>query len=249
MNSPRDSVEIEQPQSPSSPPPVNPGVTVPTNGVNTNISTETNGAPPPPPHQTPVKTAAEAAVEAETYKNAGNKFFKARDFDKAIKEYTKAIEADPQASTYFSNRSAAYMSANRYHEALEDCKSADERDPNNAKILHRLGRIYTSLGRPQEALQALAHVQPPVTAKDKAPAEAMAMHIKQAEDALREGTTGSMALHALDQAERGLGLGVDRPRKWKLMRGEAYLKMGNVNSIGDAEGVAMSLLRLNNQDP
>ena len=77
----------------------------------------------------------------------------------------------------------------------------------------------------------------------------MQMHITQAEDALREGTTGSMAIHALDQAERGLGTGVDRPRKWKLLRGEAFLKMGNVNALGDAQNVAMSLLRNNNQDP
>jgi len=77
----------------------------------------------------------------------------------------------------------------------------------------------------------------------------MLQHITQAEDALREGTTGSMALHALDQADRGLGSFVDRPRKWKLMRGEAYLKMGNVNALGDAQTVAMSLLRENNQDP
>lgn len=77
----------------------------------------------------------------------------------------------------------------------------------------------------------------------------MQSHMKQAEAALREGTTGSMALHALDQAEKGLGPGVERPRKWRLMRGEAYLKMGNVNSLGDAQNVAMALLRSNNQDP
>ena len=77
----------------------------------------------------------------------------------------------------------------------------------------------------------------------------MQMHVKQAEDALGEGTTGSMVIHALDQAERGLGLGVDRPRKWKLMRGEAYLKMGNINALGDAQNMAMSILRSNNQDP
>lgn len=34
-----------------------------------------------------------------------------------------------------------------------------------------------------------------------------------------------------------------------LMRGEAYLKMGTVNALGDAQNVAMSLLRNNNKDP
>lgn len=67
------------------------------------------------------------------------------------------------------------------------------------------------------------------------------MHLKD--------TSGSMVIHALDQAERGLGVGVQRPRKWALMRGEAYLKMGNVNALGDAQNVAMALLRNNSQDP
>jgi DnaJ family protein C protein 7 len=77
----------------------------------------------------------------------------------------------------------------------------------------------------------------------------MLQHIKGAEDALRNGTTGSMALHALDQAEKLLGVGAQKPRKWQLMRGEACLKMGNVNALGDAQNVAMSLLRNNSQDP
>lgn len=59
----------------------------------------------------------------------------------------------------------------------------------------------------------------------------------------------SMVLHALDQAERGLGSKVSKPRKWQLMRGEAYIKMGRENSLGEAQNIAMSLLRNNNQDP
>ena len=105
------------------------------------------------------------------------------------------------------------------------------------------------MGRPSEALEVYSRVQPAVAAKDKAPAVQMLKHIQQAAAALKEGTTGSMAIHALDMADRGLGTGVDRPRKWNLMRGEAFLKMGNVNALGDAQNVAMSLLRSNNQDP
>jgi DnaJ homolog subfamily C member 7 len=126
---------------------------------------------------------------------------------------------------------------------------ADELDPNNPKILLRLARIYTSLGRPEEALSTYDRIRPPPSAKDLAQAKAMLQHINVAEDALKHGTTGSMALHALDQAERLLGLGAPKPRKWQLMRGEAYLKMGNVNALGDAQNVAMSLLRNNNLDP
>ena len=143
------------------------------------------------------------------------------------------------------------MSANRYEDALADTKQADTLEQSNPKVLHRLARIYTALGRPQEALNTFDRISPiqPVTAQEKTATVSMQKHVKQAEDSLREGTSGSMIIHALDQAERGLGSGVEKPRKWQLMRGEAYLKMGNVNALGDAQSVAMSLLRKNKQDP
>lgn len=159
------------------------------------------------------------------------------------------MEAQPSSATYLSNRAAAYISAGLYEKALEDCIRADELDPQNSKILLRLARIYTNLGRPQDALNTFARIQPPPSAKDIAPAKSMLQHIEVAEDALKNGTTGSMALHALDQADKLLGLGAMKPRKWQLMRGEAYLKMGNVNALGDAQNIAMSLLRSNNADP
>lgn len=160
-----------------------------------------------------------------------------------------AIVADPSLATYRSNRAAALISANRFADALEDARAADELEPGNAKILHRLARVLTSLGRPQEALDVYARIQPPASVTDTAPARSMLQYINQAEAAIAEGTAGSMALHALEQADKWLGSGVDRPRQWKLLRGEAYLKMGNVNALGDAQHVAMSLLRDNNQDP
>ena len=160
-----------------------------------------------------------------------------------------AIEANPESATYLSNRAAAYMAANRYGEALDDCKLAEELEPDSAKILHRLAKVYVALGRPEEALSAYDRIQPPASAKDKAPAVNMVAHVSQAKESLESSSSGSMVLHALDQAEKGLGYLVQPPRKWKLMRGEAYLKMGTVNSLGDAQNVAMGLLRANNADP
>ena len=215
-------------------------------------SVEPESIPVPPAHKSTPDTPPEEVYDeeaAEAYKATGNKFFKAGDYKKAIAEYTRAIEAAPLNATYLSNRSAAYMGAHQYQEALEDAKKADELDPDNTKILLRLARIYTALGRSSEALAIYNQMQPPASSKDMAPAVAMENYAKQAENALQEGVSGSMAIHALDQAEKGLGLAVQPPRKWKLLRGEAYLKMGNVNALGDAQNVAMSLLRNNSQDP
>jgi DnaJ family protein C protein 7 len=141
------------------------------------------------------------------------------------------------------------MSAGRYGDALEDCKRAAALEPDNPKILHRLARIYTSLGLPEEAMATFGHIQPAPSAKDMAAAREMLQHVRVAEGALRDGTAASMVLKALDMAERHLGIGATKPRKWQLMRGEALLKMGDANSLGEAQNTAMSLLRGNNQDP
>lgn len=140
------------------------------------------------------------------------------------------------------------MSAGMNKQALEDCKRADELEPNSTKILLRMARIYTNLGQPDEALATYARIDPAPSSKDTATAKAMQQHIKSAEDSLQN-TTGSMALHALDQAQKLLGPGASIPRKWQLMRGEAYLKQGNVNALGDAQSCAMNLLRANQSDP
>lgn len=264
MSSPRDSreggVPLNSDPMETTPAPETPGAFPAANGVNGEHHEEEEQRPTPPPHRTPTSPPPQTQPEkpakpeireeeAEAFKAAGNKLYKAGQYGSAIDEYTKAIEANPLSSTYLSNRTAAYMSANKFLEALEDCKKADELEPDNAKILHRLAKVYTALGRPQEALDVYDRIQPPATAKDKAVALNMQKHLSTAQESLENSNSGSMVLFALDQAEKGLGSTTQPPRKWRLMRGEAYLKMGTVNSLGDAQNVAMSLLRSNGNDP
>ncbi|KAK3301573.1 uncharacterized protein B0T15DRAFT_316575 [Chaetomium strumarium] len=230
--------------------PTMPSMPVPNGGdASTNGAAE-EAVPPPPPHRSqrssPVQTDAE---QAESFKNEGNKFFKAGDYTHAIEFYTKAVVLQPNSATYLGNRAAAYMSAAKYNDALEDCKRAVDLDPHNAKILLRLARIYTSLGQPEEAIATFGRIQPPPSAKDMAPAKEMLRHVRAAQQALQDGTAASMVLYPLDMAEKLLGLGALKPRKWQLMRGAALLKMGDANSLGEVQNISMSLLRLNSQDP
>ena len=90
--------EEEGPTSslPSSPPPaISPAPTSGANGVNGVNGLNEDGSPIPPPHKVPTSPPpqppppAKPTVDAEACKAAGNKFFKAKDYDKAIKEYTK----------------------------------------------------------------------------------------------------------------------------------------------------------------
>ncbi|TWU75803.1 hypothetical protein ED733_004120 [Metarhizium rileyi] len=190
-----------------------------------------NDAPAPPPHRSnpssPVPTAQD---DAEAYKAA-------------------AVDLFPDSPTYLSNRAAARMSHGQYEAALEDCSRAADLDPQNSKILLRLARIYTGLGRPEEAMTTFSRISPAPSAKDTAPTKEMMYHIDTAKHILKQGTGVTMALHAIDQAERGLGPGVFKPRKWQLLRGDAHLLVGRENNLGEAQGIAMALLRNNAQDP
>lgn len=93
MSDPMD-LDHEQPNgAPSSSPPpnINESVDLPkTNGVNGTPSEE---GPVPPPHKSnttsPAAPPALTAEDAEAFKTAGNKFYKAKEYKKAIEEYTK----------------------------------------------------------------------------------------------------------------------------------------------------------------
>ncbi|CAM1505285.1 Fc.00g109220.m01.CDS01 [Cosmosporella sp. VM-42] len=236
--------------SSTTPPPQNPSAQTNFAVPIPNGNTSHDEAPAPPPHKSNPSSPTPTPLEdAESYKAAGNRFFKDRNYTKAIEQYSKAVDLFPFSATYLGNRAAAYMSNGQFDAALDDCTRAADLDPQNAKILLRLARIYTGLGRPEEAMTTFNRINPPPSAKDMAPTKEMLHHINSARGTLQRGTAQSMVLHALDQAERGLGSGVSRPRKWQLMRGEAYLKMGRENSLGEAQNIAMSLLRNNNQDP
>ncbi|KAK3313823.1 hypothetical protein B0H66DRAFT_363019 [Apodospora peruviana] len=249
--------------APSSPPPQpkpaapshSNSFTVPiTNGTADAASAKVGGAnkdvPAPPPHRSqPSSPVQNAAEDAEKFKHEGNKYFGEKNYSRAIQLYTKAVELQPGSATYLGNRAAAYMSSYKYAEALEDCKQAAELDPKNPKILLRLARIYTSLGRPEEAIETFGRIHPPPSAKDMAPAREMLHYVRAAQTALRDGTAASMVLHPLDMAEKHLGFGAPKPRKWQLMRSQALLKMGDAKSLGEVQNIAMSLLRANSQDP
>lgn len=56
-----------------------------TNGESNGVNGDDKKSPTPPPHREPLKPK----VDAEACKAAGNKFFKAKDYSRAIAEYTK----------------------------------------------------------------------------------------------------------------------------------------------------------------
>jgi DnaJ family protein C protein 7 len=95
-------VDREFTASPTPSSPLVPGAFPQTSGtkVSGNSEGSSEAAPRPPPHRTPTspppaqnptKAPAPPPADAEVFKTNGNKFFKAKDYPSAIREYTKGI--------------------------------------------------------------------------------------------------------------------------------------------------------------
>jgi DnaJ family protein C protein 7 len=99
-------------------------------------------SPPPPPSW-------------EELKNRGNQLFQAKEYDRSIAEYTRAIEANPKEPSLYSNRSAAYLLCKRYAPAMEDAAKCLELDPMYVKGYGRYATAACNLGRFHDAVLML----------------------------------------------------------------------------------------------
>lgn len=73
--------------------------------------------------------------ETDTYNDRGLAYHNKGDYDKAILEYTKAIELDSGAAKAYSNRGVAYCNKEDYGRAITDFTRAIELDPDIAPSL------------------------------------------------------------------------------------------------------------------
>lgn len=85
------------------------------------------------------------------FKEEGNAFFKAGDFDKAVKKYDAALDylesehgeaVKACKISCFLNLSAAYLKKKQYLKAIESASKALEAEPKSVKALYRRGVAY-----------------------------------------------------------------------------------------------------------
>lgn len=88
---------------------------------------------------------------AAKLKEAGNKAYGAKDFDKAIGLYSKAILCKPDP-VYYSNRAACYNAMGNWDKVVEDTTAAVNLDPEYIKALNRRANAYDHMGMYSEAL-------------------------------------------------------------------------------------------------
>jgi tetratricopeptide (TPR) repeat protein len=103
--------------------------------------------------ENPPKTE-ETEKRAEINKDLGNKYYKEKDFPKAIESYTKAIDFNKYNANYWSNRSASYLSLKQFEKALIDAEICRRLKPNWVKGCFRLAQARLGLGLFEDAAVA-----------------------------------------------------------------------------------------------
>nr|XP_006228527.2 serine/threonine-protein phosphatase 5 isoform X1 [Rattus norvegicus] len=90
---------------------------------------------------------------AEELKTQANDYFKAKDYENAIKFYSQAIELNPSNAIYYGNRSLAYLRTECYGYALGDATRAIELDKKYIKGYYRRAASNMALGKFRAALR------------------------------------------------------------------------------------------------
>ncbi|CAG8476527.1 8578_t:CDS:1 [Dentiscutata erythropus] len=82
-------------------------------------------------------------VEAEQHKKKGNAHFSSKDYNRAITEYSLAINKAPNNSVYYTNRALCYLKMKNYGNVIADCEMAIKQDPTSVKGYYMLGQALT----------------------------------------------------------------------------------------------------------
>ena len=97
-------------------------------------------------------------VVAQKFKELGNDAYRKKDYAKALKNYAKAIELEPNEIAFYNNSAAAYLEMKNYDECIKFCQQACEIGKKNRaelkfifKGFRRMGQAYEEMGNPKMA--------------------------------------------------------------------------------------------------
>ena len=100
----------------------------------------------------------ERKQEANNEKIKGSELMKTKEYDEAIKHYTKAIRLDEFEPTIYANRALAYIKNTEYGKGLEDCNRAIDLKNDYIKAYYRRGICYMGIKKFKEGMYDFLYV-------------------------------------------------------------------------------------------
>ena len=85
-------------------------------------------------------------TKAVVYNNRGMGYANDHNYEKAIEDYSKAIENNPKFAAAYLNRGDAYKNKSDYNKAIEDYSMAIAIDPKLAAAYKNRGAAYRKKG-------------------------------------------------------------------------------------------------------
>ncbi len=89
------------------------------------------------------------------HNNLAQSYLERGDYEKALAEYRRALELEPDSPLLWSNLGMAYLHMQSYEEAIGPLRQALELRPDFEAALSNLGVAYTYLGRLEEAAEII----------------------------------------------------------------------------------------------
>ncbi len=90
---------------------------------------------------------------AIAYYNRGGAYGNLNQHERAIEDYNKAIDSNPNLAEAYTNRGNAYVRLNQYEWAIEDYNKAIELNPNFAEAYTNRGSAYVGLNQHERAIE------------------------------------------------------------------------------------------------
>ncbi|MGE5692450.1 MAG: protein kinase domain-containing protein, partial [Candidatus Zixiibacteriota bacterium] len=88
----------------------------------------------------------------------GLSYYFARQYDRAIEQYKRALDLDPNFTRAYISLSSALALSGRYEEALAEVQKAIVRTGDRSRVAY-LGRVYARMGERKKAMEAIEEVK------------------------------------------------------------------------------------------
>jgi len=97
------------------------------------------------------KEARLSIKAALAHDTVGTKYYEAGENDKAISEFSQAIDKNPQDVFAYINRGTAYYATRQFGKAITDFNRAAKISPKDARVFNNRGSAYEELGKFKKA--------------------------------------------------------------------------------------------------